>query len=278
VLACAPATPPPVSTESALGGASFVLWPPAPDAALGAPEDNPWLTGAAIGSGGGLVDGASGGALGSQLGAGGTSGAVASGGGGSSSGGGSLNGPETPGPARLVLRAYVESPSTFKGVMVEHVAGGPSASCSVDLYSNGSTKLWRSLAVPTGLELGQRAVLCIPEGGSPACSVGFGGSVFNGNDALVLSCAGQAHDVIGVVGVDPGKGWAGPGADGQPTTTVDAGLWRCAPASSADGPAPASAAEFDSTQWVTWDWASDASWQGPVCPQQGGGLAGAGGQ
>lgn len=255
-----------------------MLWPSPEGSAPGAPADNPWLTGSALdgspGSGassGPGLDPQSPGATGGAGAGGPGGGAQGSGAQATASGGADSSPSPSPEPARLLFRAYVESGGSFKGLLIEHVAGGPSPACSVDLYSNGSTEVWRSLAVPAGLELGERVILCIPDGASTACSVGFGGSVYNGNDALVLRCAEEPKDAIGVLGNDPGKGWVGPGYDGQPISTVDAGLWRCATGGDQ------SDAAFDSTQWISWDWGSDPSWQGPVCPEPPPGLAGSGG-
>lgn len=264
-LGCSPPAAPPCTDDSAYGGATFAVWPPPTSSAEDA-TDNPWLNGEAVGQGSGGIT-ASGGATGG----GPASGPASSGGApaspptGTASGGGS-QGPPPPEPARLLLRAYVESTTSFKGVLVEHVGGDPSGACSVDLYSNGSTEVWRSLDLPASLGAGERALLCVPDGASPACTVGFGGSVFNGNDALVLRCDGQTQDTLGVVGVDPGKGWAGNGYDGQPLSTVDQGLWRC----SGDA-----AGAFAPADWMRWDWENDPSWVGPTCPDPDLGAAGA---
>lgn len=185
--------------------------------------------------------------------------------GGSGSGGKSGDPEPVVTPTRLLLRAYVESSTSFKGVLVEHLGGAASGDCSVELYSNGSSEVWRRLDVPAGLTNGSRALLCVPEGAVSACTVGFGGSVFNGNDALVLRCDGLIQDSLGTVGIDPGKGWTGTGRDGNPASTVDRGLWRCD-----DDPAPSGFA-FD--QWVDWDWAADTAWSGPTCSHAGWGGA-----
>lgn len=237
-----------------------MLWPPPAVGQGSAAGDNPWLTGEALAppsaSGGHGEDPSTGGSGPSA-----TGGAAAGSAPGSSPagvGGSSSSPPASEDePGRLRLRAYVESAGSFKGLLIEHVAGGPSGVCSVELYSNGNVEVWRSLDVPPGLTLGERALLCVPEGASPSCSVHFGGSVYNGNDALALTCDGQVQDIIGAIGVDPGKGWSGVGYDGAPISTVDAGLWRC------DFGAELSA--FDPAEWRSWDWAADASWTGPSC-------------
>lgn len=264
-------TPPLGEPGAGWGGASFVAWPP-PVVEQGSDADNPWLsgqppasgTGSASGSGtgggtGGSTDGQAPNAGGQAPdGAPGPSSGGAGGGAGGS--GGSLE------PARLILRAYVESSGSFKGVLVENLGGAPAGDCSVELHSNGGTEVWRRLAVPTGLAGGQRALLCVPDGAVAACTVGFGGSVFNGNDALVLRCEGQLHDTLGHVGLDPGKGWSGTGYDGQPASTVDGGLWRCDQEQRPSG--------FAFEQWVSWDWSADPAWSGPTCAQAGWGGAG----
>lgn len=271
-LGCS-STPPLDDAEAGWGGAGFVAWPP-PAVEAGGDGDNPWLGGKPFDSGTGATSGSGSGGAGTPTdglppGAGGQaqhgppgpdSGGAVNGAGG---GGGSLE------PARLILRAYVESSGSFKGVLVENLGGAPSGDCSVELYSNGGTEVWRRLAVPAALPAGQRALLCVPSGALPACTVGFGGSVFNGNDALVLRCDGQAHDTLGQVGLDPGKGWTGTGYDGQPASTVDSGLWRCDEETRPTG--------FAFEQWVRWDWSTEPAWTGPSCVQAGwGGAAGAG--
>lgn len=268
LIGCSPSADPPPSAPNGWGGAPFVLWPPPVAGQGSAPADNPWVTGAALGQGsGGEASPAtsSGGSTSNGSGPGASAGGalVAS-----PTGSGGTSAEISPmAPARLRFRAYVESTSSFKGVLVEHVSGGSASECTVELYSNGSTEVWRALDVPAGLQSGERALLCVPDGASTTCTVGFGGSVFNGNDALVLRCQGEALDSIGVVGIDPGKGWTGPGRDGQPASTVDSGLWRCG----GDEESPS----FDLAEWTAWNWEEDPEWRGPDCQAPGLGGAGA---
>ena len=167
-LACSPTLPAAPGIEGNLAGASFVLWPAPGEGDALDPAENPWLTGEALepnASGGSPPFTSSGGqpaAAGGGAGAGGSSG-QASGDGGSTGTGGAVS-VDLPVPAVLRFRAYVESTASFKGVLVEHVAGDPSGDCAVELYSNGSVEVWRSLHLPAGLAQGERALLCVPDG------------------------------------------------------------------------------------------------------------------
>lgn len=241
------------------GGASFVVWGPAGASEPGDPN-NPWLDGTAL-------DGGDPGSLGSNDPAFGTGGSGASGPGTSkdtdhdsvSSADGARE-DERLEPTELRLRAYVESTSADKLLLVEHVGGGPSLNCAVHIYSNGSTDVWRRLAVPDGLGLGERALLCVPDAVVPACQATFGGSAFNGDDALSITCGDRIVDLFGVIGEDPGTAWKGEGADGASLKTADSGLWRCQVRKERP---------FALSDWVAWPWQEDASFSGPTCPAVG---------
>jgi len=271
LLGCSPQAAPIPGEASGFGGAVFVVWP-LPEEGSAAPGiENPWLSGDA------LAEGASG--SGGQPTSGEPSLPAAGGSAPEStdlpSSGGTISAetpesaePDPPAlPAQLRFRAYLESTNAFKALVIEHIGGDPARGCAVELYSNGSSEIWRSLALPEGILEGDRVTLCVAADAA-VCSAEVGGSAYNGNDALVLRCEGRVEDVFGVVGVDPGKGWSGAGYDGAPVTTVDQGLWRC-------GNSPTSLRpSFDLGEWLAWDWETDPSWQGPPCGEAGWGGAG----
>lgn len=177
---------------------------------------------------------------------------------GSANGGGGDFTVPVPEAAQLRLRGYYESTSADKLVLIEHLGGGPSLDCSVQIFSNGGTNPWRSLSLPEDLLPGDRVVLCLAEAHHPACDVVFGGSAFNGNDALRLQCGGATLDLIGTIGVDPGEAWTAPGFDGEEISTADQGLWRCAEPNAA-------AITFVPSEWVSWDPVADPQLEGPQC-------------
>jgi hypothetical protein len=160
-------------------------------------------------------------------------------------------------------------------LIVDHIAGGPTDDCAVEIYSNGGAEPWRTLALPEATERGLRHVLCVPEAHHPACTAVFGGSAFNGNDALRLRCGAVTQDLFGVIGSDPGTEWTGIGIAGISIGTADQGLWRCL------DPTPEQTPSFELSEWTAWDPSGDPSLLAPDCVdpsgQDGaGGWAGAG--
>lgn len=196
----------------------------------------------------------------------GTGGGVASGGSGSGGIGGQGSAPDklppepTPEPADLLLRGYYESTSSQKLLLVEHLGGGPTASCRIEVYSNGGTEPWRTFPLPDGLAAGNRHLLCIPDAFHPACDATFSGSAFNGNDAVRIVCAQATQDILGLIGVDPGDSWEGAGTSGEPISTLNQGLWRCRALSSGPGPS------FVLSDWVAWSPSADPDLAGALCP------------
>ncbi len=264
---------------SELGGA-VAFWPPLETStgggsAQGSDEDNPWLNWGGSGSQGSVsIPGEN---EGKAMPSGSTSfessGSSSEGEDGTPKGApGSAVSEEVPPPepADLIFLAYWESTSSTKLLLVEHRGGGPTENCHVEIYSNGSTEPWRTLDLPDGLEPDSRHLLCIPEATREECDTVFGGSAFNGNDAVRLTCADELLDLIGVVGQDPGEAWSAPGAGGTEITTKDSGLWRCH--------APSGRTSvFVPEQWAPWDEPSDSELSGPECPSENlpGGLGGA---
>lgn len=209
--------------------------------------DNPWLRDfAAEGVGGGTTTPEPGGAplgAGSGSGTGGTEGA----------GGGEAEPP--PPPRWAVIRAYVETTSSAKALVIDEPGGAALAGCQVVLFTNGGTEPYRTFDL---VSTTSRAVLCVGDPGI-GCDDLRTGNAFNGDDAITLSCDGELRDVVGQVGVDPGDAWTGTGADGAMLSTKDQALWRCVHPT-------AEAGAFTWSEWMRWNPATDPLPQGPACP------------
>lgn len=198
--------------SSALGGAGPVYFGPPLEGELGPDEDlrdNPWLRGDPPHSDGanGSTDDA-----------------------GSGSGGAATKDRGTPGdptsppePGVLRLDMYEETRGAEKYLGIRHLGGGPTgpAECVVEVYSNGNTTLYRRPAVPA-LAPGERVELCTKGASRPGCAETLGSAPFNGNDALILRCAGVVVDSFGQVGHDPGAAWQTDGVSSK-----DQALVRC---------------------------------------------------
>lgn len=136
--------------------------------------------------------------------------------------------PTQPLPVRspvLRLEEYLEGKGSDKILSFSNAGTGIEGSCSVELFVNGGTKPWRTLALTPLPAPGETAIYCSAAVTDRACTGAISGSTFNGNDALVVRCAGQLTDSFGQVGVDPGSGWAST-ADPK-LTTKDSHWLRC---------------------------------------------------
>ena len=170
--------------------------------ATGGAKGNAGFTGVTGGSkaGGGATAaggfGNSGGAT-----AGGTTGSEAGGetGGGA---GGALVG------ASIFFSEYVEGTGSYKALEIYALEASSLEGCELQTYSNGKLEPAR-LALHGALAQGDVQVLC-----SSALATAQPGAcdrstslIFNGDDALALSCGGELLDAIGEIGVDPGDSW-----------------------------------------------------------------------
>ena len=107
---------------------------------------------------------------------------------------------------------YVEGSSSFKALEIAANAPRELAGCEIGIYTNGSTKRWRSIELSGLVSREKVLVICSPELAAlvPACS-SSGGLSFTGNDVLLLSCSGTVVDAFGRLGEDPGpSGWGAP--------------------------------------------------------------------
>lgn len=128
--------------------------------------------------------------------------------------------------------------------------------CTIDVHTNGSLTPSRSIDVEGVLAPTETLLVC--NGGlelvpSRPCDLRTGALSFNGDDAVVLTCAGSPVDRIGRVGEDPGTAWFSPEGYG----TRDAGLERaCGALNDTDVGAP-----WDLGPWEPRS-ADDADWVG----------------
>lgn len=153
------------------------------------------------GSAGTMGGRAAGGATGG-LGSGGVSAGETSGGGADAGAGGATA------TASLLFSEYVEGSGSFKALEIYALTPSSLEGCELQTYSNGKLEPAR-LALHGQLAQGQTQVLCssalatkLPNACSRSTSL-----IFNGDDALALSCGGELHDVLGQIGVDPGDSW-----------------------------------------------------------------------
>ncbi len=125
----------------------------------------------------------------------------------------------------LVISQYLEGEGSLKALELTNV-GVESldlARCEIAIYANGATTPYRRATLEGGLGAGVSFTLCSTKlaGAAPtACDASSGSLVFNGNDAIVLSCQGATVDSFGRVGEDPGAAW------GAEVSTKDGNLER----------------------------------------------------
>lgn len=128
--------------------------------------------------------------------------------------------------ADLFISEYVEGSSYNKALEIYNPTGVPVdlAPYRLLIYANGSTNATQTI-YPSGT-LQPNDVWVIAHSLSDLefwFAADIDGTLnFNGNDAIVLTKNGNIIDIIGVIGQDPGTGWAG--SDGS--TTVDRTLVR----------------------------------------------------
>ena len=127
--------------------------------------------------------------------------------------------------SELELLSYFEGQGGDKKLTLLNTGAGEAAACQVEIYSNGGKKPWRTIDVPP-LSSGGLAVLCTSKAWQNDCTAEMGGSVFNGDDALVVRCANVVVDSFGRVGEDPGEAWVS--EEDSDLTSRDALLRRCA--------------------------------------------------
>jgi hypothetical protein len=118
--------------------------------------------------------------------------------------------PATASPRTLLFSEYLEGSGSFKALELYAVTASSLEGCELQTYFNGKSEP-SHLALHGSLAPGTMQVLCSsaladkqPERCDRSTNL-----TFNGDDGLVLSCAGAIQDSIGQIGVDPGAAWGG---------------------------------------------------------------------
>jgi hypothetical protein len=122
---------------------------------------------------------------------------------------GGSGGVDSFGPAALIFSEYVEGSGSFKALEIYALEASSLEGCALETYFNGKLEPTR-LALHGQLAAGDVQVLCsstLATAQPKACDRSTS-LIFNGDDALALSCEGKLLDVIGQVGVDPGDAWS----------------------------------------------------------------------
>lgn len=136
-----------------------------------------------------------------------------------------LDQPVEPDPilVRRLVR-YLEGEGSDKLLGFFGEAGVSPVECRVEIYSNGGTSPWRSIPLPNEFPEGGSLTLCSLPESHPECTANLSGSLYNGNDALVLVCGDIVMDVFGRVGEDPGEAWTN---EDETLSTEGQDLVRC---------------------------------------------------
>jgi hypothetical protein len=161
---------------------------------------------------------------------------------GESAGAGGAGDPEIPLGHVLLFTEYVEGSSSYKAVEITALEDSSLEDCRVATYFNGATSA-NGAALDGVLLKGESTVVCSSAlAGQGAFCPRTAGLTFNGDDAVVLECAGVVIDAIGQIGVDPGTAWGS-----GDLSTVDHTLRRRCEA----GPDPDATDAFDpSFEWL----------------------------
>lgn len=105
---------------------------------------------------------------------------------------------------------YIEGSGNNKALELASIEPGRLDGCVIRIYANGALSASRSIALSGAIVPNIPVAICSPQlSDLTGFSCDFTESLpFNGNDAIVLSCAGEVVDSIGQLGSDPGEqGW-----------------------------------------------------------------------
>ncbi len=115
-----------------------------------------------------------------------------------------------PTAADLFLSEYIEGTSFNKAIEIYNGTGNPinlyAEGYTLRFYYNGSTSYTQVPLLGTVADR-EVYVVCNPFGPGAMQADQTGNFGFDGNDAIALTKAGNAIDVIGQIGVNPGTGW-----------------------------------------------------------------------
>ena len=116
--------------------------------------------------------------------------------------------PPTPSPPPLRrIAVYDEGSGTHKVIAVAGDPGPSSHPCSLAIFTNGALQPRTSVAVPAEFPESGRLTWCSQTAWTDECDLPMSGSLYNGNDAIVLMCEDRIVDSLGTVGQDPGEAW-----------------------------------------------------------------------
>jgi hypothetical protein len=134
--------------------------------------------------------------------------------------------PESPFIPPRLITLYEEGTGSDKRLTIWGPAKAKPAECAVEIFTNGATDSRRSIPLPASFPADGFVHLCSEAAWTAECTHEMSGSLFNGNDALVVQCSGVVVDSLGTVGVDPGVGWSSETAHGV-LSTANQRLVRC---------------------------------------------------
>ncbi|MET1257068.1 ExeM/NucH family extracellular endonuclease [Aliikangiella maris] len=118
--------------------------------------------------------------------------------------------------ANIIISEYVEGSSYNKAIELVNLSTSPIdlSQYQIEFYFNGSSSAGRTINLTGTVGANQTFVLGHSSAVAAIKSVANqteGGSWYNGDDAVVLTLAGQVVDSIGQVGFDPGSAWSSNG-------------------------------------------------------------------
>jgi hypothetical protein len=121
---------------------------------------------------------------------------------------------------------YEEGAGSIKRLGIAGELGNSPLPCVVEVYANGGISPWRKLHVTESFPESGRVLFCSETAWEDGCTHEMNGSLYNGNDALVLRCGDMVFDSLGTVGEDPGTAWSAETPAG-PVRTEGQRLLRC---------------------------------------------------
>lgn len=112
----------------------------------------------------------------------------------------------------LIISEYVEGSGSNKAVEIHNGTGDIIAlgEYSLAIYFNGNTVASTIALDGVLMQPGDTHVLVAGSAEEALLALAdqvYGGSMFNGNDVVVLERGGQVVDSLGTIGVDPGTSW-----------------------------------------------------------------------
>lgn len=133
------------------------------------------------------------------------------------------------------LERYLEGEGSDKLLGLWGEAGTSPVECRIEIYSNGGVAPWRTIHLPNEFPEDGSLTFCSIPADHPECTESLSGSLYNGNDALVLSCGEVIMDSFGRVGEDPGEAWT---SEDQSLRSEGQDLARCGQMARVDPFAP----------------------------------------